>query len=365
MAFNDSDDVIGWHELHPLVVRGGVHQLGTAEGAPRIILENGTIAGIGHLPHGVDLRVWDAAGDHITPLPSYIEIDITAMNAAGDIVMTDRFGEGWDPDSILNVTLLYRNGVLQQLPSIHPHFVSTVAEAMNARGQIVGSSAAKVRVLPPDIPAEGDNTLVYHPFLWQDGVMRDLGVFGKSQDPCDHAAPCAVGGALDINSQGDVVGFSQDSALVRRPFLWRNGQMTDLGVFAGGGATARFINDRRQIAGDNDTLAFLWDTGTATVLGSLGGNGLRVTAVNERGDVAGTGFASDGRQHAFVWRNGRMIDLGIPIIGGCAATAVDINENGEVLIAVAMSFCAPQSDTPLTKMYATNQRAVIWHPPTP
>src|SRR5512133_842170 len=49
---------------------------------------------------------------------------------------------------------------------------------------------------------------------------------------------------------------------------------------------------------------------TATDLGTLGGRSSAATAINEVGEVVGMSDTASGKQHAFLWQNGRMRDLG-------------------------------------------------------
>lgn len=359
---NDSGDAVGTRGLYPVVLRN--HTVGFLSNSREIhrgVIDNrGRIAGAVYLAHPRELSIWDATGEQVTPMPALWNESnaiAVAMNNRGDVLVVDSLRDA------AQMSLVVRGPALEQLGSLHEQHKSTRARAMNDQGQVVGASATLVRTIH-DMPF-WDGTLVYHPFLWQDGEMRDLGVFGRSSEPCTMQAPCAEGRAMDINSHGDVVGYSEDSALIRRPFIWRRGVLTDLGVLPGKPAIARLINDRGMVAGDNDTLAFVWENGVSSTF-SLGGL-TRVTAMNQRGEVTGTSFAPDGKQHAFVWRDGRVIDLGIPLAGGCAAIPVDINEVGEVLIDVAMT-CSPEWNSPFTRFTGSHrleQRAVIWHPPTP
>ncbi|NJM41588.1 MAG: hypothetical protein HC853_12920 [Anaerolineae bacterium] len=75
--------------------------------------------------------------------------------------------------------------------------------------------------------------------------------------------------AYSINNAGQIVGIS--SASPPKPnhaFLWQNGQFTDLGAFADGALSSAFdINSNGEIAGyshvsasSSTTHAFLWKT---------------------------------------------------------------------------------------------------------
>jgi len=71
-----------------------------------------------------------------------------------------------------------------------------------------------------------------------------------------------------------------------------------------------------------------------TDLGTLAGDDVQSEArgINDRGQVVGTSVAPDGQFHGFVWRDGRMTDLGIAfpdVMNGSGAT--DINDNGLIV----------------------------------
>src|SRR5271165_2466973 len=83
--------------------------------------------------------------------------------------------------------------------------INNAAFAMNDNEQVVGTS---------DLP--GDQ--YQHAFLWQKGVMSDLGTL-----PGD-----VVSVGCGINNRGQVAGVSQDANGNDRAYLWQNGVMTDL-----------------------------------------------------------------------------------------------------------------------------------------
>ena len=131
---------------------------------------------------------------------------------------------------------------LPDLSSIVDPRPNSSAAALNDRGQAVGQSLAS-------------NGRV-HPVLWRDGRVTDLGVL--------QPGPNEMGIALDINTQGDVVGGSAGPD-GQHAVLWRDGDVIDLGTLDGHGSFANAINDRGQIVGRSYTATgaikgFIWRT---------------------------------------------------------------------------------------------------------
>ncbi len=74
---------------------------------------------------------------------------------------------------------------------------------------------------------------------------------------------------------------------------------------------------------------------TVTDLGTLGGAFGEARALNNSGQVVGASSLSNGELHAFLYSDGRMIDLGIPGAGVCNgsgwAEATGINDSGQIV----------------------------------
>ncbi len=122
--------------------------------------------------------------------------------------------------------------------------------------------------------------------------------------------------ANGINDAGQVVGYSAtdtirtgDTVHLNHAFLYTNGKMTDLNVFGGAESSATDINNKGQIigtylAGDGTSHAFLYENGTEIDLTSIllangGWTKARILDINNEGQIVGYGQL-DGKYHGFV-----------------------------------------------------------------
>jgi probable HAF family extracellular repeat protein len=166
-----------------------------------------------------------------------------------------------------------------------------------------------------------------HAFLWQNGVMTDLGTIGGNASE-----------AQAINESGQIAGRS---TLLPAPnttyhaVLWENGVKTDL-TPNGPASMAIGINDARQIVGNlSNSTAFLWENNVLTTLPTLGGPGSFAFDINNAGQVVGTSYTNlvaqiGPLQHAFLWQNGAMTDLGV-LPGDEESGASAINNSGQIV----------------------------------
>jgi probable HAF family extracellular repeat protein len=157
-------------------------------------------------------------------------------------------------------------------------------------------------------PATGG--LIYHPFVWEHGVLTDVGTLGGD-----------TGFISWINDAGEAIGTADlpgpSGSQGHHAFVWRNGVITDLGTL-GGTSHAEGINSAGQIVGRSKPApdspiqhAFLWENGGPMVdLNTLipanspllleeGGN------INDRGEIGGRGVPPgcddvDACGHAFL-----------------------------------------------------------------
>jgi len=137
----------------------------------------------------------------------------------------------------------WQNGVMKNLGSLGGR--DSRAFAINNNGHIVGSSQLTGN------PRDPQGNRITHAFLVRNGVMTDLGTLGGFSSA-----------ALDINDGGQVVGWSETSKGVRHPFLWQNGTMRDLlpGSPTSTG-TALAINPLGVVVGERNNRAFRYSGG--------------------------------------------------------------------------------------------------------
>ena len=179
-------------------------------------------------------------------------------------------------------------------------------------------------------------------FRWtQSQGLQDLGTLGGPDS-----------GAFLINENGQISGWSFTNSTVNSttgfptldPFFWENGKMLDMGTLGGVLGRSFALNNRGQVAGFSDLAGdqschpFLWDqSGGMKDLGTLGGDSGLAYFVNDAGEVVGSanvtgafGCDNGAQNHAFLWRNGVMTDLGAPDGDTCSG-AVAINSKGQIV----------------------------------
>ena len=236
------------------------------------------------------------------------------ISANGLIAGTSQNGETdpLDPGSPQNFpedrAVLWRNGKIIDLGTLPEGGYESEAESVNSRGQVVGVATNTV---PDAYSLFQWSSLLNHfdpypypyqerAFLWQDGVMTDLGTLGTGTDAWGMA----------INERGQVTGISYTSSSPNQvatpcafeaapiptqdPFLWENGKMTDLGGLGGTCGFPYWLDNHGRVVGASDLAgdqvqhAFLWTRATGMQdLGTLGGSDSAASLMNDSGEIVG------------------------------------------------------------------------------
>jgi probable HAF family extracellular repeat protein len=269
----------------------------------------------------------------------------------------------FNSDCFVSHAFQRQNGALIDLGSLAPGW-SSAATWINESGQTVGFS--ENGLIDPLIGFPE-----FHAVFWHRGGITDLGTLEGGFQSIANA----------VNNSGQVVGFATNTifdpfsffpfpgATQARAFLWQKGAMQDLGTLGGPDANAVSINERGQIAGQSYTNSapnavldtcggfgvnvptedpFIWKDGKMTDLGTLGGTCGLVTAQNNRGQVVGqSDLAGDVTFHPFLWDGRALRDLGT--LGGNTGLPNWINDAGIIVGKADLPGATPQ-----------NHDAVLW-----
>jgi probable HAF family extracellular repeat protein len=174
-------------------------------------------------------------------------------------------------------------------------------------------------------------------FIWEKGVMRDIGTLGGPD-----ALPS---GSCEISRTDFVAGQSYTSFtpnstngfLDVAPFVWNRGTMTNLGSLGGTYGYGECANDREQVigqsnlTGDTEQHAFLWERGNMKDLGTLGGTFSRAIWLNRSGVVVGGATTTNDESfHAALWKRGAIVDLGTLPAYDCSVAGAR-NSKGQIV----------------------------------
>ena len=205
--------------------------------------ENDVFSDLGSLPGGADSLA-------------------NAVNSSGAVAGVS--GNGLiDPVTGLPafVATVWKNGRVIDLGTFGGSF--SLAGAINDRNQVVGFAENNI----PDPFNFGGiaglpSPTQWRATLWQNRKMQDLGTLGDGIES----------GATSVNERGQIVGGSFTNSVVNpstgfptlAPFLWEDGLMRNLGTLGGVFGVASVVNNRGQVTGTSNL------PGDATLARSVG-----------------------------------------------------------------------------------------------
>lgn len=119
--------------------------------------------------------------------------------------------------------------------------------------------------------------------------------------------------ANDVSELGRVVGYSFNASGQRRAFLWKNGEMRDLGVLPGeSDSEATAINEAGQIVGVSGNRGFLWEDGVMSEIPGFSTVWNRPIDINNDERVVGWSINSSGDYVSFGWDVGVSFSWELP-----------------------------------------------------
>jgi len=213
----------------------------------------------------------------------------TAINNAGASVGAFQFG-GSGAHAFLS-----RGANSIDLGALGEFSNNSIAHDINAKFQVVGTS---------------DFAGGTRGFIYENGVLRDVNVYLPANTT-----------ATGNNNAGYIVGAYQFNGAPPRGYLRApDGTFRDIGTlpFANPFTLPEAINKRGQIVGGSGPYslsplvprAFLYQDGLMRNLGNLGGLSSAARGINDHSQITGySSLKTPGVFHAFLWQNGRMIDI--------------------------------------------------------
>jgi probable HAF family extracellular repeat protein len=221
---------------------------------------------------------------------------VPGLNSLGDTVI-------WRQDQSLAFAPILISGHQQMSLKIPQGYQNGFAYSLNNKRNAVGWANTTLNPV--------DSFSVTHAFLFAHDQASDLGTLGGRWSR-----------AYAINNRDMIVGISELANEQQRAFWYVDGKMSPLAPLPGGQSSVAFaVNDKGTVAGGSEVAhtnsakvvvhAVLWRNSVPTDMGVLQPSGNSVAhAINNHDEAVGTADGLAGKT-VFLYRNGRMLDLGI------------------------------------------------------
>jgi hypothetical protein len=131
--------------------------------------------------------------------------------------------------------------------------------------------------------------------------------------------------AVDFNDIGLVVGVLND-----RPAIWQNGLVEVIQIidpYYDQFIRINAVNNSGLIVGNSERGPFIYSNGTKTFIEHVGFD-LEALSINNKGQI--TGQYNGSKSYPFIYQNGNIDTITIPLDGGHPSRGMVINENGWV-----------------------------------
>lgn len=326
----------------------------------RALNSRGTVAGEADtstpdpIPLNCGLIENDCLITHAVKWQNGVAIDLGTLadntNSVASWINSDGWVSGYSENGVIDpltgypetFAVLWRDGKIIQLGTLGGN--ASGAQGVNDKGQVVGVA---LNIIPDPFSAISNSPPIFetygpfffpvategHAFLWQNGVMKDLGTLGGPDST-----------AWFINQHGQIAGQSSINYIANSttgiptvdPFFWEDGKMVDIGNLGGTYGFVAALSDQGHVTGTmflpGDVIyhPFLWHRGVLKDLGTFGGNDGQANLVNNGGEVVGWATDSQALVFAFLWKNGVLNNLGT-VDGDPCSAASGINAKGQVV----------------------------------
>jgi probable HAF family extracellular repeat protein len=232
-------------------------------------------------------------------------------------------------------------------------FLNLPGEPLTRQGAVIGT--ADTTTPDEDFPNFNPfiigfpNPTIARAFVFKDGGIEDLGALPGNNSSV----------VFQLNGSGTGAGMSETEEIdpftgwpVEHATIFKNGRVIDLGSLPGGyESQAISITDGGQVAGvaqngiedplsffgwGGQVRSFVWRDGRMSDIGTLGGPDAVMAWQNARGQVAGDSYidATPNQSgfptlHPYLWTRGKMRDLGS--LGGEFSQTNWVNDAGQVV----------------------------------